>query len=221
MKGLKRFLNHYYNTIICLLFICFLSTGCISELKRLRQETASQSEKIAELEAEKNRLSEEIESIRKGDLQSGEVLEGIMRTAEDKLKGTGVMVKLNGKEGVSLVLPSSFFDPGSTKLKNQAKSHLKKISKLINDDFYRNIIRIEGHTDNQPIRRTKNIYKSNWELSTARATSVLYYLINECRVNPTRMYIAGFGEYKPVADNNSKSGREKNRRIEIVVIPKI
>lgn len=214
MKGIKI-------SFICLLFICFLSTGCISELKRLRKETASQSERIAELEAEKNRLSEDIESIRRGALQSSEILEGIMKTAEDRLKGTGVIVKLNGKEGVSLVLPSSFFDPGSATLKNQAKSHLRKISKMINDDLSQNIIRIEGHTDNQPIRRTKNIYKSNWELSTARATSVLYYLVNECRINPTRMYIAGFGEYKPVADNNTKSGREKNRRIEIVIIPRV
>jgi chemotaxis protein MotB len=77
---------------------------------------------------------------------------------------------------------------------------------------------IEGHTDNDPIK--KSGWKSNWELSTARALSVLHYL-SEQSVNEPRLSAIGYGEYRPVASNDIKDGRQKNRRVEIVILPKI
>ena len=75
---------------------------------------------------------------------------------------------------------------------------------------------IEGHTDSFPIKSEK--YSSNWELSTARATSVINYLVNSKRINPKRLSAVGYGEYAPVAENTSNDGRMKNRRVDIIIL---
>lgn len=75
---------------------------------------------------------------------------------------------------------------------------------------------IEGHTDTFPIKSEK--YSSNWELSTARATSVIDYLVKSKRINPKRLSAVGYGEYAPVAENTSNSGRMKNRRVDIIIL---
>ena len=80
-------------------------------------------------------------------------------------------------------------------------------------------IGIEGHTDNEPIEYSG--WKSNWELSTARALSVLHYLADQEGIAPQRLSAVGYGEYKPVASNDTKEGRRLNRRVEIVILPKI
>jgi chemotaxis protein MotB len=82
-----------------------------------------------------------------------------------------------------------------------------------------NQIGIEGHTDNEPIKYSG--WKSNWELSTARALSVLHYLIDEKGISPYRISAIGYGEYRPVTSNNTKEGRQLNRRVEIVILPKV
>ena len=79
-----------------------------------------------------------------------------------------------------------------------------------------NYIRIEGHTDNVPIRRST--YPSNWELSTARAVSVVKLFINKCNFSPDKLIAVGYGEFKPVADNSTAEGRAQNRRIDIIVL---
>jgi len=77
---------------------------------------------------------------------------------------------------------------------------------------------IEGHTDNVPI--TYSGWKSNWELSTARATSVLHYLIDDGRLRPESLSAIGYGEYRPVTSNETEEGRQLNRRVEVVILPK-
>ncbi|PIQ87934.1 MAG: hypothetical protein COV73_01520 [Candidatus Omnitrophica bacterium CG11_big_fil_rev_8_21_14_0_20_43_6] len=78
---------------------------------------------------------------------------------------------------------------------------------------------MEGHTDNVPI--SKSGWKSNWELSTARALSVLHYLAGEQGVSPERLSAIGYGEYRPLASNETADGRKQNRRVEIVILPNI
>jgi chemotaxis protein MotB len=80
------------------------------------------------------------------------------------------------------------------------------------------IIIVEGHTDNIPIRGKK--YESNWELSAIRAENVVRYLVHKEGFPPELFAVAGYGEFRPVADNNTESGRKKNRRIELVILPK-
>jgi len=79
--------------------------------------------------------------------------------------------------------------------------------------------RIEGHTDKVPIKRSG--WKSNWELSTARALSVLHYLEKDEGISPERLSAIGYGEYRPVASNDSRDGRKQNRRVEIVILPNV
>jgi chemotaxis protein MotB len=79
-----------------------------------------------------------------------------------------------------------------------------------------NDIQIQGHTDNVPIHNS--YYKSNWELSTARATTVLKFFIERHQIVPKRMSAAGYGEYYPVADNKSDEGRGRNRRVDVIIL---
>jgi chemotaxis protein MotB len=79
-----------------------------------------------------------------------------------------------------------------------------------------NHIRIEGHTDSVPICTAR--FPSNWELSTARATSIVHYLLTTHRFEPTRLSAAGYGEFRPIASNNSSEGRSQNRRVDIVIL---
>jgi chemotaxis protein MotB len=79
-----------------------------------------------------------------------------------------------------------------------------------------NEIRVEGHTDNIPIATA--LYPSNWELSSARATTVGRYLVEHSEVAPRRISAAGYGEFRPVAPNDSREGRARNRRVDLVVL---
>jgi len=79
-------------------------------------------------------------------------------------------------------------------------------------------IRIEGHTDNVPMHTKK--FKSNWELSTARATQVVSLLIEQYHFSPALISAAGYSEYRPVADNGTEQGRAANRRIDLIIVGK-
>ena len=110
------------------------------------------------------------------------------------------------------------FDSGQAKIKQEAKPILDKVSRILIENVPGNDIGIEGHTDNEPIKYSG--WKSNWELSTARALSVLHYLIDNKGISPLRASAIGYGEYRPVASNANKEGRRLNRRVEIVILPK-
>ncbi len=202
------------------LSLMVLFVGC-AELKGLREEKVLMSQRIDELQREKDDLGSRYavsESERARLIQERNKLENARRSMEQRLRGTGVSVKI--KEGhISVVLPSSvLFNSGQTKLKKAATSSLAKVCSVLKKDFPNETIRIEGHTDSDPIKRTKLVYKSNWELSAARAATVLHYLTDSCHLDPKKLYLSGFGEYQPVASNKSKSGKKKNRRVEIVVL---
>src|SRR3989338_6907626 len=116
-------------------------------------------------------------------------------------------------------LAEVLFDSGKDKIREVAKSKLDQVAAVLNSTVRDLNIGIEGHTDNEPIKRSG--WKSNWELSAARALSVLHYMEDNHSIDPTRLYAIGYGEYKPVDTNETKSGRQNNRRGEIVIIPKI
>ncbi len=110
------------------------------------------------------------------------------------------------------------FDSGKAKIRSEAESTLNKVARILVKNVPENKIGIEGHTDNEPIKYSG--WKSNWELSTARALSVLHYLIDEKGISPYRISAIGYGEYRPVASNDIEEGRQSNRRVEIVILPK-
>ncbi|GAX62810.1 flagellar motor protein B [Candidatus Scalindua japonica] len=211
------------------LSLIVLFAGC-AELTSLREEKTLMTQRIDELQNENNRLSSQNNSLSsqfsasKGEnarlIAEKNRLENTRRSMSQRLGGTGASVKV--KDGhISVVMPSSvLFNSGQTKLKESAKTSLTKVCSVIKKDFPNETIRIEGHTDSDPIKRTKQVYNSNWELSAKRAATVLHYLIDTCHLDPQKLYLAGFGKYQPVASNKNKSGKKKNRRVEIVVLSK-
>jgi len=128
-----------------------------------------------------------------------------------------VRLEMLNKGLVITFIDEILFDSGKAVIRKEAYPVLDKVATVLNNQVSDRNIAIEGHTDNQPI--TKSSWKSNWELSTARATSVLHYLVDNKNVEPTRLSAVGYGEYRPVVSNSSTTGRQQNRRVEITVLP--
>ncbi len=120
------------------------------------------------------------------------------------------------KRGIVITLSSDklLFDPGSARVKRQARAVLDKIAGVLGQTD--NLVQVEGHTCDLPPRGSK--YATNWELSTARATEVLRYLVEEKGLSAERFSAAGYGSVRPVAPDNSGANRSRNRRVEIVIL---
>jgi chemotaxis protein MotB len=132
--------------------------------------------------------------------------------------GGGIDTAIVG-ETTTITLPESLlFDSGKADLKAGVKATLDKIVAVLNKDYAGDRIRVEGHTDNQPISKTSKNWDDNWELSANRALVVVRYMTSK-GVDPKRTYAAGYSFYKPVASNDTPAGRAKNRRVVIVVYP--
>lgn len=136
--------------------------------------------------------------------------------SSDELKDVDVKV-LKGVVYISLA-DNMLFKTGSYEVSSRAMETLSKIAKIIKDYNSYDVL-VEGNTDNVPISRT-NI-RNNWDLSTLRASSVVQVLQNDFGINPQRLSAAGRGEYNPIADNDSELGRQRNRRTEIIITPKL
>ncbi len=110
------------------------------------------------------------------------------------------------------------FKSGSYEVNSRAMETLSKIAKIIKDYKDYDVL-VEGNTDPVPIKRT-NI-RNNWDLSALRASSIVQVLQNDFGVDPSRLTAGGRGEYNPVADNSTELGRQRNRRTEIIITPKL
>lgn len=124
---------------------------------------------------------------------------------------------LKGVVYISLA-DNMLFKSGSYEVNSRAMTTLGKIAKIIKDYSDYDIL-VEGNTDTVPISRT-NI-RNNWDLSTLRASSIVQVLQNDFGVSPSRLTAAGRGEYNPIADNTTEVGRQRNRRTEIIITPKL
>lgn len=131
---------------------------------------------------------------------------------------------LNGKlqtslteEGLAItILNDILFDSGSAEVRPKDRQLAKEISQLLAMNPPRNII-ISGHTDNVPIHNSQ--FASNWELSVMRAVNFMKLLLENPKLDPRLFSAKGYGEFKPVASNNTPEGRMKNRRVEILILP--
>ena len=133
--------------------------------------------------------------------------------------GPDVEVRQTGQT-LTVTLPDTIlFASGSADLKSGSLSVLDKVAGVLNRDYPTHVIRVEGHTDNQPIVRTKKLWADNWDLACNRAMAVVRHLVQK-GVDPKRIYASGFSFYQPVASNATADGRTKNRRVEIVVAPR-
>lgn len=134
-----------------------------------------------------------------------------------EIKDSQVSLSMQEKGLVITFVAEVLFDSGKAELKKDSFPILEKVATILREEVPGNNIGIEGHTDNQPIKHSK--WKSNWELSAHRALSVLHYLEGQ-RVAPERLSAIGYGSQRPVASNDSKEGKQLNRRVEVVIIPK-
>ncbi len=130
-----------------------------------------------------------------------------------------VSLKMMEKGLVITVVGDLLFDSGKDKIRPEANNILDKVATVLNENVPQNRVGIEGHTDNIPIKHSG--WKSKWELSSARALSVLHYLENKENVSPDRLTATGYGEFNPVASNDNREGRQLNRRVEIVILPQM
>ena len=118
-------------------------------------------------------------------------------------------------EGFTISLKElGFFNSGQAELLPGAAEKIEKIAKVLSKPGLE--IRVEGHSDNQPIHNAQ--FRSNWELSTARAMAVLRLLVDDAGFDPTKLSASGYGEYRPAADNATVEGRRMNRRVDLVVV---
>jgi len=175
-----------------------------AEAAALREKLASAEERVRELDKEKNTV-----------VQNHQSLEDEMRNALESKDVT--ISQLQGKLTVN-ILDRVLFDSGEADLKPDGAAVLRKVAGIL--EQHTNLqIHVVGHTDNVPIRPgARNRFASNWELSTARATAAVRFLVEKAGINPRRLGAVGYGEFRPVADNSTAEGRAKNRRIAITIL---
>ena len=169
-----------------------------------------------QLEEEQQRLWE----LRKLLDQQGQAVEDLRKKMADALVGFNsnelqVFTK-NGRVYVSLQ-ENLLFPSGSAVVNPKGKQALGTLAQVLNTNPDINVV-VEGHTDSIPIRGK---YEDNWALSVARATSIVRILTNTYKVDPTRVIASGKSQFEPVDDNSTADGRQRNRRTEIILAPKL
>lgn len=128
--------------------------------------------------------------------------------------GSSVGVKITRRGVIVSLKEAGFFASGSATVKPEALHILETIAAALSS--YANMFRVEGHTDNQPIHSRQ--FRSNWELSSARAHSVLHLLTEAYDIAPEMASAVGYAEYRPIDNNDNAEGRAKNRRVDIVLL---
>ncbi len=154
-------------------------------------------------------------------LRAAEKVEAAARASEAKLRGAlgsalsggGIEIERNGLKIVIRIQEQASFDSGSDALKASFAPIASKLARVLQDSV--GDIIVSGHTDDVPIRNAR--FRSNWELSSARAVSVAHALLAAAPIASTRILIEGRAETKPLADNLSNVGRARNRRVEITL----
>jgi chemotaxis protein MotB len=186
---------------------------------KLRTNSSSEIKKLADdLQKREARLKEVEEVLRKRD-EATNALKNKLQKALLGFTENGLTVEIkNGKVYVSLT-DKLLFSSGSIVIDERGKQALKELAKVLNTQPEINIA-VEGHTDNQRVVNLGQI-KDNWDLSVLRATSVTRFLIDEQKVDANRLTATGKGEFQPVENLNTPEARSKNRRIEIILSPKL
>ena len=189
-----------FPTLAVVLVLCLALSGCTIIFQKGRR---SDVEEIAKLKGRLNSLAKA-----KAELES---------RLSKEINDQEVSVKMMDRGLVITFVAEVLFDSGKAQLRQSSFEKLDKIADVLNTTVKDLSVGIEGHTDDVPIQRSG--WKSNWELSSARALSVLHYLTQTRNISPTRLSATGYGEFRLVDDNSTVQGRQKNRRVEIVILP--
>ena len=186
------------------------TTGCATHKKELMAKDAE----IDSLQQQVNNLQGSVDQLKERNQQLQSDLDSLStqeKLAVERLDSTTVLRVPN----------DVMFRSGYASLTPEGKKVLDDLSGII-QKYPDYDIRIEGHTDSIPIKpEFRNVFASNWELSTARATQVVHYLINNNGVDPKRLSAVGVGKYRPVSTNDTPEGRAQNRRVEFYFMPQL
>jgi chemotaxis protein MotB len=183
-----------------------------SQKKDLDQQSKAQQQQLAQLEQQRAAL---VAANQQRQQQYDALVQGLAKEVE---KGQLQVRQYQNMLAVDLA-EQIFFDSGRATLKAGGKDVLKKVAEALKG-YESKIIRVVGHTDNVKVAKSlQGTFPTNWELSVARATNVVRFL-QDSGIPPERMIPSGRGEYEPVAPNDTPEGRQKNRRIEIMLIDK-
>ena len=163
------------------------------------------------------RFNQDLENTGHGILKLGN-LRLVQQKIEEHFQQLGrqdeVQTEITERGLVVHILESALFDEASAQLKPRAMEVLDLIAEQLKGRP--NHIRVEGHTDDRPI--ATSVYPSNWELSSARATAVVRYYVEGHEIAPDHISALGYGEFRPVAPNNSIENRARNRRVDVVIL---
>ncbi len=174
-------------------------------------ESAARQAKIDEL-TQKAEKAEQLE-------KATQTYQDLTRKLEKEIQEGQVQITEMKNRLTMTMVDKIIFPSGSADISKAGKKVLDKVVSILKDIKDKRI-QVEGHTDNVKIvSDLKNTYPTNWELSTARATEVVRYLQEHGGIDPTLLSATGYGEFQPVATNDTDEGRHKNRRIEIVLLP--
>jgi chemotaxis protein MotB len=186
-----------------------LSASLDEERKRLKAE----AEEKARLEQERAAKEDEIHRLTKTQEELSQSLKDEIAKGNIKIQQVRDRLTINMVDRV-------LFDSGRADIKPAGVKVLKQVGDVLNKITDKQI-RIEGHTDNVPIStKLQDKFKTNWELSTTRATTVVRFLIDQGGVQPQSLSAVGYADTHPIESNDSEQGRSSNRRIEIVLYPK-
>jgi chemotaxis protein MotB len=193
----------------------------LSQTDKLSKALAAKSEELnakEKLLTEREQTLEEMNKVIARQDSITKRLNSILRNALLGFNSDELSVEIkNGKVYVSMS-DKLLFKSGSSAVEAKGKEALKLLGGVLDKNIDIDIL-VEGHTDNVPIKTS--VYKDNWDLSVARATSIVRILAADYKIAPTRMTASGKGEFFPKASNDTPEGRAKNRRTEIILSPKL
>jgi chemotaxis protein MotB len=207
----------------------------MGDVSQLREQNSQLEKEFSALEAklkEVERLKKESKQVRRAReiqeaqlakvkhevLTVGEEIERITKALEEKF-GKSLVVTQQQDRVILTVLGQVLFESGEAELTPLGLNIMKQVGQVL-ATLPEKYIQVEGHTDNKPISgRLQQQYPTNWELSTARATTVLRYLIEQTKMDPKAFGATGYADTRPVTTNDSEEGRAQNRRVEIVLYP--
>lgn len=204
-----------YADFITLLFAFFTVLFASSNLDQVKLQKLTGSIKNAfKVKTTEKATNSVIEGIKPLNYKDVSLERDVRAALEKSGKIEGVHITRDERGVIISFEDSMLFDTGLAELRDAARPMLATVAATLGK--VRNNIVIEGHTDNAQSKSAR--YPSNWELSTARAVSVLAFLLKEHSLNPERFSVAGYGEYRPVASNVIPDGRAKNRRVDIIFV---
>lgn len=156
------------------------------------------------------------------DLEDSAGLDELLNDLEEYADNLGledkISVEVDERGIIVRFMDNVFFDSGSASIKEESFEILSSVAELLKrEEFINRQIKVEGHTDSDNIRFSTK-YPTNWELSSARATNVLRYLIEEESMNGRRVSSSGYSYYRPIVENDTPENKSKNRRVDIVIL---